>query len=390
VYDVSTSHTDKLVLEETEFAGDISIKGETAPIRFRVSADSDCRLCLDADAVDSHAYFLAVRSHGAPGTCIERLALTGTSADGKTISSEDVFVREQGDKDDRRWIDFRSRASKVTIPLERRIEKPVMRLWFRSFMSFRNPVVETSLGRFMVSGKAENVAPDDVSGCVTLEAPSVDPGNDWRDKAVDFLRHMQKGLALAHGGRLQTPRLDFIHDLTSEITFFDGAGFAPEFPVQYHLNQGPFIAALARRYEWDSPIPEILWTALGWMQTDTTFDELRLLTAMIGLEAIIDIELPEQNKKSAQKIHALFDYYRIPKRDFEGNVIRGLVNLRNDIVHKGFAPNDADLWPSIILVRELITRILLKEIGFVGRYCCYIGGLNDRDFPGEIESPQKT
>jgi hypothetical protein len=48
------------------------------------------------------------------------------------------------------------------------------------------------------------------------------------------------------------------------------------------------------------------------------------------------------------------------------------------------APKDADLWPSIILVRELITRILLKEIGFVGRYCCYVGGLNDRDFPGDI------
>jgi hypothetical protein len=85
----------------------------------------------------------------------------------------------------------------------------------------------------------------------------------------------------------------------------------------------------------------------------------------------------------AQKIHALFDHYEIPRRDFEGDIIRRLINLRNDIVHKGVARNDSDIWPSIILVRELITRILLKEIGFVGRYCCYVGGLNDREFPGE-------
>ena len=58
-----------------------------------------------------------------------------------------------------------------------------------------------------------------------------------------------------------------------------------------------------------------------------------------------------------------------------------LVNLRNKIVHSGVLPDDVDIWESIILVRELITRILLSEIGFEGRYCCYIGGLHDRDFP---------
>lgn len=63
-----------------------------------------------------------------------------------------------------------------------------------------------------------------------------------------------------------------------------------------------------------------------------------------------------------------------------------LIKLRDAIVHTGHAPKDTDIWLSIILVRELVTRILLKEIGFVGRYCCYVGGLNDRDFPGEMEA----
>jgi hypothetical protein len=270
---------------------------------------------------------------------------------------------------------------------------------------------------------------------LALEAPSRDPGADWRNKADDFLRHMHRGLALAHGGRLQTPRLDYLHQLIAEIAFFDGAGFEPEFPVQHYLNQGPFIQALVDRYETKGSLPDMLWTALGWMQTDTTFNETRFLSSMIALEAIIDSQLPRRRgtiippaqfkllrqkiealiaaddtlaepprareilvkkvsqlneKVFADKIHALFDHYVIPRRDFEGNVIRDLIKLRNEIVHRGSAPDGVDIWPSIILVRELITRILLKQIGFAGRYCCYIGGLNDRDFPGEMEHPRDS
>ena len=235
---------------------------------------------------------------------------------------------------------------------------------------------------------------------------------------------MHRGLALAHGGRLQTPRLDHIEGSVITSTFFAGKPFQPEFPIQYHLNHGPFIQALADRYQSRGPLPDALWTSLGWMQTDTTFNEIRFLTAMTALETIIESQLPdprgttipksdfrslreqveaviaaneqlsEESKKIflrkvgqlnqktfAEKIGALFDHYEIPRRDFDNNVIVGLVRLRNEIVHRGAAPCSADVWPQIILVRELVTRILLKEIGFKGRYCCYVGGRNDRDFP---------
>jgi hypothetical protein len=279
---MSRSQTDYFILEETEFAGTISINGETAPIVFRVSAGSDCRLHFDAHDVQAETYFLAVRSQGAPGKSNNEFTLSGASVHGKTISSEHVFVRGHGHDNNRRWVDLRARACKVTLPLECRIEKPVLRLWFRSFVSFRNLVIETSLGKLRVWGETGNVGPDDLSGGVTLEAPSPSPGDSWRDKADGFLRHMHRGLALAHGGRLQTPRLDFIHDAISEITFFDGTGFTRELPVQHSLHQGPFIQTLAHRYERAGPLPDILWTALGWMQTDTTFGETRFLSGMTG------------------------------------------------------------------------------------------------------------
>ena len=106
---------------------------------------------------------------------------------------------------------------------------------------------------------------------------------------------MHRGLTLAHGGRLQTPRLDHVHGRTWEATFFAGAGFTAELPVHHHLNQGPFIKALAERYQRSGPLPDMLWTALGWMQTGTTFDEVRFLTAMTALEAIIESELPARH-----------------------------------------------------------------------------------------------
>jgi hypothetical protein len=154
---MSASRTNGNVFEETTFRGDISINGETAPISFRVSAGSDCRLHIEADNVDGSTYFLAVRNQGKPGASQEEFTLAGTSADGKSISSEHVFVRKLGHNDDQRWIDLRARACKITLPLETCVGKPVLRLWLRSFSSFRNPVIETNLGRLSVWGSTSEV-----------------------------------------------------------------------------------------------------------------------------------------------------------------------------------------------------------------------------------------
>lgn len=194
------SDTNEHVLPETEFAGEISINGETTPITFRASAGPDCRLCINAGDIEPRAYFFVVRNQGVPGASHEEFTLRGTSADGQTIASENVFVRAYGHNDDRRWIDLRSRGCKITLPLQRCVKRPVLRRWCRSFRSFRNPSIETSLGNLTVWGKAQDVAPDDMSGGINLEAPSGCPGDDWRQKADDLLSHMHRGLALAHGG----------------------------------------------------------------------------------------------------------------------------------------------------------------------------------------------
>jgi hypothetical protein len=160
---MSAERNDEPVLRTTDIVGEISVDGVTAPLRFTVSAGADCRLRIATDLVDAPTYFLAIRALSKRGAGNEEFSPSGTSVDGKcTVVSETVCVRGFNHNDARRWITLGSRACKVTINLEAAVQKPVLRLWFRSFMSFSNPAIETSLGRLAVSGKAENVAANDV------------------------------------------------------------------------------------------------------------------------------------------------------------------------------------------------------------------------------------
>jgi hypothetical protein len=297
-----------------------------------------------------------------------------------------------------------------------------LRQWFRSFKSFRNAPIETPLGVLYVNGATKTADRDEMSGDVTIVAPPGDIADGWLEKADAFLLYMHRGIGFMFGGRLQTPRVDYYRGKVARHTFYAGEAFRSEFPVQHQLDHGPMLKALVDRYFGIGPIPEVIWTALGWMQSDTTFDELRFLTAMTALETLIETELPAKrgttiaksefaalrssldkavdgsslspeeksifrqrvsglNRKSfREKIDALFDHYRIPRDDFDAAAVKSLVDLRNDIVHRGQVSEDDEAWPKIILVRELIVRILLSVIGFEGRYCCYVGGFHDREF----------
>ena len=58
-----------------------------------------------------------------------------------------------------------------------------------------------------------------------------------------------------------------------------------------------------------------------------------------------------------------------------------LVKLRNPIVHKGTAPENEDLWPSILIIREILVRLIFSMLQFDGTYWCYIEGRHERRFP---------
>ena len=413
------------VLAEEAYQGRFDIDGYSSEVTFRLSAAADGILRIDFDPVKSQAYVAVAKAEGRPGESTKLSKLHGIGADGSEFSSESAYLHGGGSNEKGHHIRAVVYSGTVKQPLEKRVGRPRAIYWLRSFESFRNETIETPLGRLAVRGNTPPVAVDQISGLVALEKSSASDAETWRDAADAFLRHVQLGLSFAHGGRLQVPIIDYYAEQIRERTFIGGNGFRSEFRVQHALNHTPFIKALVNRYFEKGPLPDSLWTALGWMQVDTTIDEVRFLAAMTALEAIIEGELPEgrrtkvskaefnslrgdieniiaannalsldekafisgklsdlNNRTFREKIEALFEHYKISRRDFDGAVLKDLIRLRNDIVHRGIVPEAvSDVMPSIILVRELITRILLSEIGFKGRYCCYVGTWNDRDFP---------
>lgn len=410
------------MLPPERFEGTLSDGASTAPIAFMLRAGEDCRLIFDVEPGDQALGKLSFANTGRPGLEMPEFSLKAESAAGNSIESDSISILQHGHSNEGHTIRIEASAAIVVVRMTEPTERPLLRLWFRSFKSWRNPTIETPLGTVSTHGDTKVATDDILSGCVEIWAPEGELPDNWRAEADKFLTHMHRGISLVHGGRLQTPRFDDISGHEWKTTFFSGDAFRSEFPVQHQLNHGPMLQALVDRYFSKGPLPEILWTALGWMQSDTTFDDLRFLTAMTALETIIESELPEKrgttlakpafktlrgaldatvaastlsdidkaifstrlagiNRKSfAEKINALFDHYQIPRTDFEGDAIPRLVKLRNDIVHRGQMPDGVDGWPLIILVRELITRILLSALDFKGSYCCYVGGLHDRQF----------
>lgn len=409
------------VLPTEFFKGTLSNGTRVVPIEFTARAGPDCRLLFEVEPGGMELGRLVFEFRSSPGEIMDQISLRGESEKGFRIESDSVSINHHSHGSGGHKVGIEASVAVISIPMEQQ-QDTALRQWFRSSKSFRNAPIETPLGTLYVSGATGTDDRDEMSGCATIVAASGKVDDGWLKSADAFLMHMHRGIGFMFGGRLQTPRVDYYHGYSVRHTFYAGEAFRSEFPIQHQLNHGPMLTALVDRYFDVGPIPEVIWTALGWMQSDTTFDELRFLTAMTALETLIETELPAKrgttiarsdfvgmrasleeaidatslspeekaifrqrvsglNRKSfREKIDALFDHYRIPRDDFDHAAIKTLVDLRNDIVHRGQVSDDDDAWPNIILVRELIVRILFSVIGFEGRYCCYIGGLHDRDF----------
>jgi hypothetical protein len=405
-----------VTLERIKFNGAISRADHRFPVEFETWAGDDSRLQIEIEPLPTQALLVLQGAIGEPGSFSEALALEGIGSGGETFFSDSIDVRGVNFGTSGNVLKVAARKAKVTIRCAVSVSTPRMRLWFRGFKSFRSPMVNMSLGLLQVAGDAKDVAVDDMSGSVTVQAEAETNLEGWVSRADDFLTFMHRGLGFANGSRLQTPRLDLrIGDLW-EVTYYEGDGFGPGLPPIHHLNQGPFIEALATRFDDPKPFPDMLWTAIGWLHNDNSFDEGRFLTSMTALEAIVEHVIPKSlttvipkenfgpvktklleslaifeldrtsrqifeakvkglnSRTLSQKIQALRDHYGLSKTIFADEAVVEVIKARNDIVHTGESAGRREIWPKIVFVRELISQIVFHEIGYSGPYESYVGG----------------
>ena len=407
------NQTPEVILERAKYTGTISNRCAKFPVTFHVSAGANFRLSIEVDPV-SIQIALGVRSETFElGSASRSMLLEGKAENGNAFFSDcvDLISWSTGTKGNS--IQVSAGVAKVTIAREETISRPLAKIWFRNFKSFKTPVIRNSLGQIEVWGNVESLPTDEVSGSIAVQAGEESDGRSWIERADHFLDYMRHGLAFAHGSRLQSPRKDVYKEKILETTFYQGSGFSSNLAPIHYLNQGPFIEALVKRYDETVPFPDILWTAVGWIQSDARFNEVRFLTSMTALEAIVEHLIPKtlttvmpkanfegirdqlleiianssaskseqeilegkikglNGRTLSQKVEALLKHYNLSNEIFNSLSIADLIKTRNKITHTGLPP-EVDIWSKIVLVRELVTQIVFREVNYVGQYQSFV------------------
>lgn len=94
----------------------------------------------------------------------------------------------------------------------------------------------------------------------------------------------------------------------------------------------------------------------------------------------------ELNRRSLrEKLEALLTSRGIVSADLPENWLKNVIDARNLIVHTGVAPERADeddrLFREVVQAREVVTRVILAEIGFEGQYRSWLYGDQYLQFP---------
>lgn len=405
----------KVKLEPKKFTGVIQVDNDTYPAVFEVKAGDDGRIQVEIEPIPTEA--AVSLQEGRPGTPVQEFSLSGSNNGGETFVSSTASVHRVQIGIPNSLIEVSFREAKVTGVLDNPLPKPVMRLWLRGFKSSFNAPVKTALGLVEVRGSSKIADADDMSGFIAVRAENDTDLAVWVEKADALLEFMHRGLAFARAGRLQAPGLELYIDDRWEATYYDGVGSRSGFAPIHHLNQGPFIEALTKRFADAKPFHSMLWTAVGMMNTETSYDEVGLLMSMTALDAIVEHVIPKtmttvmpkgdfvkvrdpllvslsnvefadeshgeifaakikqlNGRALSQKVQAIRDHYGLSKTLFTDTAIVETIKYRNAIAHPSESSKKKDLLPMILFVRELVSQIIFHEIGYAGPYESYAGG----------------
>lgn len=390
------------------------------PVDFEAWAGEDFRLQVSIDPVPTSTYFSVHSTMGKLGSLSESLVLEGEGAQGEEFHSDSIEVVAVRSGPAGHRISIVARGARVTLPRDP-VALPQMCLWLRGFKSSRTPSISMSLGEVHVRGAYRLDSDDDVSGSILIEGRMDASREEWVAKTDEFLTFMHRGLAFSRGTRLQAPALDVLIGNRMERRFYDGSAFGVGLAPIHHLDQTDFIKSLVERYDQEAPFPDMLWTVIGWLHTDSPYSEARFLMAMTSVETAVKHLLPDSsltvipkplfmpirkdllevlqaheldntpasilqkkilglNSPSlSHKIQALREHYGLRDDIFTDARIKDIVETRNNIVHQGGSEERRDIWPLNLFVREFLTHIAFREIGYEGRYQTLMNELEDVD-----------
>ena len=417
------------LLPPERFTGELAVDGQRIPVQLTAKAGSSGRLQLAVDPIStanpSVAVGTLIRSFSRPGNAINEFAMECESSDSRRLTSESVYLAGYNRNSEALHIQLRTREASVTMTATEIRPRPALRFSLLGFACFPPVQVPSAIGSVIVEGATRTAATDEITGSIAAEAADDCPSATWRPCAEHMLKHLRSVLAFSRGAPLPVPITEYREGRDIKVTFHEtGAGSAPMMPPLPHLNLQPIVTTAITNIDSVDACRDALEMVIGWLSVPTTIDEIRFLSGMTALESVawrslqksqtsilgssawvrlakglrafldeqddlniadrdaMKQKISELNRRPfIQQVEALLERWQVARTSIETEALSRLIGLRNTVVHRGGAPEDKDLWPSILLIREIVVRLVLSILRFEGTYQSYLGGRHMRRFP---------
>jgi hypothetical protein len=438
--DKTTAMTAEGMLETRGFVGTLSCNGNEMPINFSAGVDGAGALVLKLNDVPLNSSTMFIESErNKSSTTFTYFRMFGESSDGTTFETDHLFFTGVATNltDGRAYFVFTPRCAKGTFRIVSEKSGPVgprLGFWLRGTRDLHwiGQLSATSpQGTIRMNVTEETDVPNEVTHHLSIAAAD---GMDsdvqgWRSEADRLLAHVQKFMSFAAGIHMTVPIEEFFQGAATEVTVHSPIEQrGTELPTFRWREGGEFLKVVTEAF----PRGEALWPAVAWFLLPAVYNEQRLVNAMTALESLVDSGLsdeekvllgPRKKKEFAgavkkligqsfvgesfkilrcqlyekvgeferrsfkRKLDALLAKLAVPTEDLEGRIFAA-IDARNLVVHQGVygeaedeEEGNMDLWGHMTVIRELITRIVFRTVGYGGAYLTHVGGSHDAVFP---------
>lgn len=420
---------------ERRFVGQLAGKHGEIAVTFFAKAGPDGEVELRFDQIPrSPAVAALEESWSKEHQGFEMLSLTGAAEDGTVFESAEVLFTSLG----HRWEKetghtyqptAKYRRATLRFSLLEQSEHPIFRMWVKGFECFPEVRTNCSLGEVVAWGVARLTDPDVITGGIEIRATNAPPDPDaWLAAAEKLGWHIRSVLSFAASVTLRAPLTDAIQGTTSVVSCRSQVRqIRPQLQTFTSLHLQPiFEAAVSSHFD---PHPDVkgLGMAIEWMAQESTYNEVRLFSAMTALEHLLDANLSDEDKyvfsakdfgpvaealanalgaldgqaadprlgeiqprlgdlrrrSLRRKLWILLERWAVPIADIGEKRIKATLQARNRVVHTG-EHHDSSLWPHVSVIRELVVRIILTALQFEGEYASYLDGARRVQFPPKI------
>lgn len=411
------------------FTGKLAVGEYRVPICLTASVGPSGNLELEVEPISLSDCPSGVgalkRMLGRPGDTNYEFGFDCQTSNGKQLTSDAVYLVGRNHNSDGLHIKLRTREATLTMMDRESHARPKLRYWLPGFKCYPKVHTTSKLGSIVAQGAARTPSTDEITGWIGVEGLDDSDPTPWRESAEHMLKHLCSVLAFARGAPLPAPITEFYEGDRVEVTFHEtSGGYTPMLPPISHLDLQNICTTATNNIGTVDDYREAFEMAIGWLNVPTNINEIWFLSGMTALESVATLSLekpqkiilgnskfkkfaervrkfideqgdlddptkeaikkkvPELQRRSFIKVlEALLMRWSIARTSLDDEVLSSLVSLRNKIVHQGATPDQQDLWPSILVVREIVVRLVLSMLQFEGTYQSYIGGRYMRRFP---------